>query len=178
MSGQIWAQFETLVRSCDTLEQKDLRSRRLKQKSLIVLSLISLVSWRHNRANNEISFPSGEDATIKYTNWTTVQYSKSIQLHWLVEGCWLEVAIDNHFFVKWLLHKKKNWQFCHNLLISISFQTCMIFYLLWSIKDDILKNDGNLTVSVHTGFHYMEVKGNQICYQHSSKYLHCVPQKK
>ncbi len=32
------------------------------------------------------------------------------------------------------------WKFCQNLLIPMSFQTCMSFFLMLNIKEDILKN--------------------------------------
>ncbi len=38
------------------------------------------------------------------------------------------------------------WTFCHHLFTLHLFQTCMIFFLLFNTKEDILKNVGDQTV--------------------------------
>ncbi len=43
---------------------------------------------------------------------------------------------------------------CYNLSILKLFQTCINFYPLWKIKEDILKNDGNQTALVPTSCIY------------------------
>jgi len=34
----------------------------------------------------------------------------------------------------------QKWKFWHDLFNHMSFQTCMIYFLLWIVKEDILKN--------------------------------------
>ncbi len=41
---------------------------------------------------------------------------------------------------------KNDFYFCHNLLTLMSFQTCMSYFLMLNLKEDILKNAGNQTV--------------------------------
>ncbi len=45
----------------------------------------------------------------------------------------------------------------HSLTIML-FQISMTFFLLWNIKEDILKNDGNQTTLVTTDIHFIRIK--------------------
>ncbi len=69
------------------------------------------------------------------------------------------------------LHKNVNY-----VIIYTPWSCC--FFLLWNIKEDIMKNAGNQTVSIPIDFHCMGEKYNggqrepkPFGYQHSSKYL-------
>ncbi len=39
----------------------------------------------------------------------------------------------------------KKWEFGHHLLILVSLQTCMTFFLEWKLKDNIFQTAGNQT---------------------------------
>lgn len=48
--------------------------------------------------------------------------------------------------------------FSHYLLTLVSFQTCVTCYLLWNIKEDILKKVGNQIVPVLIDLHCIAKK--------------------